>query len=125
MMTRLYLNGIKDNIEEPLSWIRWIYTAPGYSHYHAFSAEVHEDIDDYQDSFAYPSTMVTDDEQSESDDEDIDDELMTDDNIGRQDPLTMDFRMDGPKDASSPMVIINEEDMMPQDASALFLHWHH
>ena len=52
--------------------------APGYSHYHAFSAEVHEDIDDYQDSLAYPSTMVTDDElESESDNEDINDELMS------------------------------------------------
>jgi hypothetical protein len=69
--------------------------------------------------------MVTDNEQSESDDEDIDDELMSDDDIGRQDPLTTDFRMDGPKDAPSPTVIIDEEDMMPQDASALFLHWHH
>jgi GAG-pre-integrase domain len=69
--------------------------------------------------------MVTDDEQSESDDEGIDDELISDNDIGRQDPLTMDFIMDGLKDALSPTVIIDEEDMMPQDASTLFLHWHH
>jgi hypothetical protein len=121
---RQYQRTIK--LDQKESNTGWIYTAPGYSRYHAFSAELHEDIDDYQNSLAYPSTMVTDDEQSKSDaDEDINNELMSDDDIGRQDPLTMDFSMDGLKDASSPTVIIDEEDTMPQEASALFLRWHH
>jgi hypothetical protein len=106
----------------------WIHTAPGYSRYHVFSAEAHENIDDFDESLAYQSTMVTDDElESESDDEDIDDndDSVSNDDTARRDPLTTDFRMDGPKDAPSPTIIIDEEDTMPQEASALFLRWHH
>jgi hypothetical protein len=72
--------------------------------------------------------MVTNDElKSKSSDKDIEDQddTVSDDDIVRQDPLTTDFRMDGPKDAPRPTIIIDEEDKMPQDASALFLHWHH
>jgi hypothetical protein len=72
--------------------------------------------------------MVTDDElESESADEDDEDhnDTMSDDDIARQDPLTTDFRVDGPKDAPSPTIIIDEEDMMPQNTLALFLRWHH
>jgi hypothetical protein len=53
----------------------WIFTAPGYKRYHAFSAEVQEDIDKYSPSLAYQSTMVTDDEhEPEADDQALGDE---------------------------------------------------
>ena len=123
---RQYRRTIK--LDQKGSNTAWIHTAPGYSRYHAFSAEAHENIDDCNEPLAYQSTMVTDDElESESGDEDDEDhnDTMSDDNIARQDPLTTDFRVDGPKDAPSPTIIIDKEDTMPQNALALFLCWHH
>ena len=123
---RQYRRTIK--LDEKGSNTGWIFTVPGYSRYHAFSAEVHEDVDDYSSPLTYQSTTVTDDEfEPESDDESLGEEQSTtsEEDVGRRDPLTTDFRMEGPENASSPTVIIDEEDTMPQDASALFLRWHH
>jgi hypothetical protein len=106
----------------------WIFTAPGFKGYHAFSAEVHEDIDEFNTSLAYQSTMITDDEQEpETDDQSIGDKqsIASETDVTRQDPLTTDFKMNGPAHAPSPTIIIDEEDTMLQDASALFLRWHH
>ena len=107
----------------------WIYTVPGYDQHHTFCAELNMDKDEYAPDLAYDANTIMDDEQEqlESEDETQDDnESMTSDSpLDRQDPLFTDFNMDGPKDAPSPMVIIDEEDTMPQGASALFLHWHH
>ena len=60
---------------------------------------MHEDLDDYNSSLAYQSTMITDDEhEPESDNESLDEEQSntSEGDLGRQDPLVTDFRMDGP-----------------------------
>ena len=72
--------------------------------------------------------MVTDDEhEPEADDQALGDEqsIASEMDVMRQDSLTTDFKMDGPDHAPSPTIIIDEEDTMLQDASALFLRWHH
>ena len=95
---RQYQRTIK--LDEKGSNTGWIFTAPGYSRYHAFLAEVHEDVDDYSLPLAYQSTMVTDDEfEPESDDKSLGEEQLTtsEEDAERQDPLATDIRMEGPE----------------------------
>ena len=106
----------------------WIYRAPGYNRHHAFCTELDIDDDDFAPDLAYDANIITDDEEEiESEDEVQDDDESTtpDSPVDRKDPLFTDFNLNGPKDAPSPTVIVDEEDTMPQDASAMFLRWHH
>lgn len=43
----------------------------------------------------------------------------------RSSPINTDFDLDGPPSASKLSVIKDEEDVLPQDATAEFLKWHH
>ena len=103
----------------------WIYTAPGFNRHHAFCTEIDIDDDEYEPDLAYDANTITDDEGDQLESEGDNESTTSDSPMDRQDPLFTDFNMDGPKDAPSPTVIIDEEDTMTQDASATFLRWHH
>jgi len=72
---------------------------------------------------------VSDDEAEESS-ESQDDQSDNDSRSPRSVPLVTDFNLDGPKESSKdseppPTIIEDEEDTVPQDASAELLRWHH
>ena len=97
-----------------------IMTAPGYTRYHAFAAEMEEpEGDGYDEDLTYEPNVVTEDEGNGSSDE------MESEDESRDDPLTMDFDLNGPSEAPVTEPIEDEEDIMPQDDSAKFLRWHH
>ena len=102
-----------------------IRTAPGYNKYQAFCAQVGAQGDEESDLLAYEAPMVSDEENSEDEDENStggDEEAMQ---PQRERPLVTDFNLQGLEDATAPAIIEDEEDSMPQDATADFLRWHH
>ena len=93
-----------------------INTAPGYKRYHVFAAEIDEpEGDGFDIDLTQESKVVSDDENDWDDKESFKE---------RDDPLTTEFDLNGPRD-NDKTVIEDEEDCMPQDASAEFLRWHH
>ena len=117
------------SLDEGSSHVGTINTAPGYSRFNAFCATCQEEPD--PDIVAYVSAIIEDDEEEgvsaiieEVSDSDTDDEEQI---LQRDEPLTTDFRLDGPTTTgkSAPNIIEDEEDKMPQDVSAEFLRWHH
>jgi hypothetical protein len=105
-----------------------IYTAPGYTRFDAFCTDIgHED--GYETEYACDTNVVSDDEAEESS-ESQDDQSDDDSRIPRSIPLVTDFNINGPKESSEdselpPTIIEDEEDTVPQDASAELLRWHH
>ena len=88
---------------------------------HAMYAQSREESD----LLAYEAPIVSDEENSENEDENStggDEEAMQ---PQRERPLVTDFNLQGLEDATAPAIIEDEEDSMPQDATADFLRWHH
>jgi hypothetical protein len=104
-------------------------TAPGFSRFNAFCTECK--MEEEADIIAFETHVIEDsDSEDEAQGQDseggIDDEEQA---LLREEPLTTDFKLDGPnlqdQDSPTPNIIEDEEDQMPQDASAEFLRWHH
>jgi hypothetical protein len=101
-----------------------LYTTLGYARYEAFCAEggVYDDNPDSE-FVAFDSNLVSDDEPDDSQENEqwYDAESFQQ----RDSPLSKDFDLDGPTNAATPNVIADAEDVIPQEASAEFLRWHH
>ena len=113
-------------LDENSAHVGTIHTASGYSRFNAFCAECQDKPD--LDIMAFESAIIEDDDSvidsgNDAHDSDSDEDLVE----LREDPLTTDFRLDGPTTPGrpTPNIIEDEEDQMPQDASAEFLRWHH
>ena len=92
-----------------------ITTAPGYTRYHTFAAEIEDsEGDEFDEDLTYEPNVVSNDEDvygwlDESDDED-----------SRDEPLTTDFDLNGPSDSKA-----NDESYEENpNASTEFLKWH-
>jgi hypothetical protein len=94
-----------------------LYTTPG------FCAEGGVYDDDPDSEFvAFDSNLVSDDEP---DNEQETEQWYDEESFQQRDsPLSTDFNLDGPPNTTTPNVIVDEEDVIPQDASAEFLRWH-
>ena len=100
-----------------------IRTAPGYTRFNAFAAQLEaEEIYDAE-MGAFDAQLVSDDE-AEPQTGDTSNDDSDDASLQREHPLTTDFNLQGGK-AQTPAVIEDEEDVRPQDTSAEFLKWHH
>ena len=112
-----------------------IRSAPGYSRFMAFSANLGE-LDD--EILAYQAPLVSDDENppqpthppayglQQSRATDQRESMTTPDQRESEDGRNItDFNLDGPPDRQDlPAVITDEEDRVPQDVSVEFLRWH-
>ena len=104
-----------------------IRTAPGFDRYKAFCTEIGEK-ESGRCQLAFDTGVVSDDESDDdarSVSSDSDEDSLP---LQREQPLRIDFDLDGPTPEASktaPVVVEDEEDCMPQDASAEFLKWHH
>ena len=107
-----------------------IRTAPGYSKFLAFEATHQISDEDVLTYDAPEAAVVSDDEYPNSEELQDDDVIYRsqahESHTQRESPLTTQFELDGPNDSPElPTIIEDEEDRLPQDASAEFLRWHH
>jgi hypothetical protein len=101
-----------------------LYTTPGYARYEAFCAEggIYDDDPD-SDFVVFDCNLVSDDEPDDS--QETEQWYDAESFQQRDSPLSMDFNLDGPPNTTTTNVIVDKEDVIPQDASAEFLRWHH
>jgi hypothetical protein len=102
-------------------------TAPGFTRFEAFCAEAGIDDDDSE-PVSFDTGLVSyDDFDPREEDESLDPDLDDDEDFlqQRESPITTDFDLNGPAAANAPDVVVDEEDVLPQDASAELLRWHH
>jgi hypothetical protein len=107
--------------------IATIHTAPGFSRFNAFTAQLGEENTD--NLYTYDANLVSDTEDQDNQDKSQSDSDNDDSSVllsqSREHPLVTDLNLEGPKDATTPTVIEDKKHHPPQDASAKFLQWHH
>ena len=117
-----------------------IRTAPGYTKSLAFMAATGMDSEGDEPEFVtYDANMISDDEgedEQSQDSQGSDEDNFYDANSEAPEPEDAPFQREGPLFTTfdlngntaarlRPAIITDEEDTMPQDASAEFLRWHH
>jgi hypothetical protein len=102
-----------------------IRTSPGYTSFSAFCKDTDRtSMQDDQEPITVDANLVSDDESSvDQDQEDLDDEHPEIYFPIKDQPLQTDFELNGPKQSSG--VVVDEEDLNPQDKSVQLLQLHH